>query len=251
MSLFSLNGKTALITGGRRGLGFEIARALIGAGARVFINGRQADAVDAAARALGPQAVALPFDVADARARQEALDQIAAQSDGLDILVNTVGIRDRRQADAFSVEDLTTMLSVNLVAPFDLCRLAAAQMAARGQGGRMINVTSIAGHIARSGDAAYTTAKAGLTGMTRAFAAEYGQHGITVNAIAPGFFATETNAAMVGDPAIGQFLAARTALGRWGKPEEIAGSAVFLCSPAASYVTGHVLFVDGGLSAHF
>jgi gluconate 5-dehydrogenase len=251
LSLFSLAGKTALVTGSGRGLGFEIARGLASAGALVYINGRRPNMLEAAAADIGPNAIPLAFDISSADARRAALARIAEKTGHLDILVNNVGIRDRRDALAFADGDFHNLLDINLVAPFDLCRHAAAQMMASGAGGRIVNVTSIAGHVARAGDAAYTAAKAGLTGLTRAFAAEFGPRGITVNAIAPGFFATETNAAMIADQKVDGFLTSRTSLGRWGQPKEIAGAAVFLCSDAASYVTGHVLFVDGGMTAHF
>ncbi len=254
---FSLHGRVALVSGAARGLGLEIARGLAEAGAEVWLNGRDRAALDAAIATLHAQQPAarlhaLPFDVADADALAAGLAAIAAAHGRLDILVNNVGQRDRRALDDFALADVRRLLDVNLVAPFELARRAAALMPGPDQGGgRIVNITSIAGPIARDGDAAYTAAKGGLAALTRALAAELGPRGITVNAVAPGFFATETNAALAADPRTVHWLRQRTSLGRGGRPEEIAGAVVFLASAAASYITGTTLAVDGGYLAHF
>lgn len=252
--MFSLDGRLALISGSARGLGFEIAKGLSAQGAHVLINGRNPTSVAAAVekiRTLGGLADGMTFDIGDHRRVEDAMAQIQRSWGSLDILVNNVGIRDRRGLFDFETDDARHMLEVNLLAPFSLCREAARKMIDRGRGGRIINITSIAASIAGPGDAAYTMAKGGLASLTRALAAELGRYAITVNGIAPGFFATETNATIAADPQIERMLAHRTSLGRWGQPSEIAGAVAFLASDEASYVTGETIAVDGGYLAHF
>jgi gluconate 5-dehydrogenase len=236
-----------------RGLGLAMATCLARAGARVLVNGRApsrlAPIVDSL-RAQGLDAVPLAFDVADEAATEAGFAEIIREHGRLDILVSNVGLRNRRAIGELTRADMRQMLETNLTAAFGLAKAAADVMLPR-RHGRLIMVTSVAGPLSRSGDAAYTASKGGLAALTRSLAVEYGPHGITSNAIAPGFFATETNAYLMGDPATQAFLERRVPLRRWGNPAEIGGAAVFLASDEAAYVNGHVLTVDGGFSASY
>lgn len=246
----SLDGRTALVTGGNRGLGLEMCRGLARAGARVLVNGRDPERTATAVAGLvadGLDAAPAVFDVGTVR--EECLTAYGR----IDVLVNNVGQRDRRGSLDLPVADFRRLVEVDLTAAYALSRLVAARQIADGvPSGAIVNVSSVVGGtLGHRGDVAYAAAKAGLEGLTRAMAADLGEHGIRVNAVAPGTFATEVNAPLFATAEWQRWVRERTLLGRFGKPSEIAGAVVFLAGPDASYVTGQVLVVDGGLVSRF
>jgi gluconate 5-dehydrogenase len=214
----------------------------------VLLNGRDAAALQARAAELGGGTGTLAFDVTDADAVRAAFARIATEHGRLDILVNNAGIIPRKPLLETSDADWQAVIDSNLTAYFRLAR-EAARLMVPARYGRIIMISSIMGLLARPTIPGYVTAKAGLHGMVRAMAVELAPHGITVNAVAPGFVPTDATQALHADPKFNEWISGRAPLGRWCEPSEVAGPAVFLASDAASYVTGHVLVVDGGLTA--
>ncbi len=250
--IFSLDGKVALVTGASRGLGRAMALALAGCGAHVVVHGRNDAGIAqtrAAIVAAGGAATAMAFDTTDIAAADAAIDGIEADLGHLDILVNNAGYGNGRTASEATNAEWNEIIDVDLNACFRLAKRASAGMIRRGWG-RIINISSINAHIAREANASYCAAKAGLEGMTRALAVEWGRHGVTVNAIAPGYMLTPDNmdTPLRSDPVHHRRFAQRTALGRWGQADELDGAVIYLASNASAYCTGHVLIVDGGMS---
>lgn len=249
--LFDLAGRVALVTGSSRGLGWAMAEAMAEAGAHVVLNGREAQTLEERVKRLrerGLAASAAAFDVTEEAAMVASVARIAEEHGRLDIAIANAGIQNRTPFLELSTDDCRRMIETNLVAVLLLAREAARPMVARGAG-RLIFTGSIMGQVGRPTVHPYAASKAGVMGVVKSLAAELGPKGINVNAIAPGFFATEMNAALVENPTFSAWVAQRTALQRWAEPPEIAGTAVFLASEASSYLTGQTITVDGGLVA--
>jgi gluconate 5-dehydrogenase len=248
--MFRLDGKVALITGSTRGLGWAMAEAMAERGAHVVITGRDDAEVGERASSLvgrGYSAEGRAGDLTDLDGAVAGIDQLVEARGRLDILVNNAGVNARAPIEDFTRDDWERVLHVNLHAPFVLSQAAARHMKAAGRG-RIINTGSIMGTVARPTIPAYVSSKGGLEALTKALAVELSPHGITVNAIGPGYVATEMNTALVEDPTFDAMVKEKTPVGRWGEPHEIAAAAVFLASDEASYITGQKLIVDGGMT---
>ena len=250
---FSLKGQVAVVTGASRGLGLEMARAIAESGARVYLVARGKEQLDKAAAELcaaGHDAKVSAFDLSDGEACVRGIRAIGEAEGRLDILVNNAGINAWEPLAEAKTSTWDQVMGTNVRAPYLLCREAARFMVPRGYG-RIVNVGSALSVTGREKITAYVSSKHGLAGLTRAIAAELGPKGVTCNMMAPGYFLTEINTTILARPGYEKGVSGRIPLGRWGDPEEAGGVIAFMVSKAASYMNGHVLVVDGGLTETF
>ncbi len=248
-SIFDLSGRTALITGSSRGLGLAIAEGLADAGARIILNGVSETRLAAAAETLRGKSHDVQtarFDVTDETAVTEAFTRFDAEDTAIDILVNNAGIQFRKPMLDLETADWQRVIDTNLTSAFVIGREAAKRMAKRGHG-KIINIGSLTSELARATVAPYTVAKGGIKMLTKAMAAEWGELGIQTNAIGPGYMVTDMNEALLSNPDFDAWVKARTPMRRWGQPDELAGTAVYLASNASNYVSGQIIYIDGGM----
>ena len=251
MELFSLQGKQALITGSSQGIGFAMAEGLGRAGARLMLNGRDKLKLDAAHKALAAKGLdvsSLAFDVTDETAVNDAIARIENDSGAIDILFNNAGMQFRTALEDYPAEKFRELLRVNIESAFLVGKAVAKGMIKR-QAGKIINICSVQSELGRPSIAPYAATKGAIKMLTKGMCADWAKHGIQVNAIGPGYFKTPLNQALVDNPEFSAWLEKRTPAGRWGDVGELIGAAVFLASPASSFVNGHILYVDGGISS--
>ena len=248
LDLFRLDGRVALVTGAASGLGAAIATALAEAGAQVAVHGNRRAATDTAA-AIGPSAAAFQADLSDTGGAEKLFADVKQRFGRIDILVNNAGTIHRDAAENFPLEDWQRVLQVNLTSVFQLSQLVGRDLLSRKTGGKIINIASLLSFQGGIRVPAYAASKGGVAQLTKALANEWAPHNIQVNAIAPGYFATANTQALQADPVRNRQILERIPAARWGRPQDLAGAALFLASRASDYVTGTVLTVDGGWMA--
>jgi gluconate 5-dehydrogenase len=251
LKLFDLSGRTALITGSSAGIGLALARGLAGAGARVVLNARNLPKLELAAQQLrtaGATVHTLACDVSDAQSVSAGVARIEAELGAIDILVNNAGMQRRAPLQDFEQADWHELMRTNLDSVFIVGQAVARHMIERKRG-KIINICSVQSELGRPGIAPYTASKGAVKMLTKGMAIDWGPHGLQVNGLGPGYFKTELNQALVDNPEFNQWLIGRTPSRRWGDVEDLVGAAVFLASDASRFVNGHILYVDGGVTA--
>ncbi|KQN72379.1 SDR family oxidoreductase [Devosia sp. Leaf64] len=247
MQIFDLTGRRALVTGSSQGIGLALAKGLAEAGASVALNGRDEAKLAEAALQI-PGAATLAFDVTDHAAARAAVDAFEAQTGAIDILVNNAGMQFRAPLEDFPADAFTRLLQTNVASVFNVGQACARHMITR-RAGKIINIASVQTALARPSIAPYTATKGAVGNLTKGMCTDWAKYGLQCNAIAPGYFDTPLNAALVADKDFSAWLEKRTPAGRWGDVEELVGACIFLASPASSFVNGHTLYVDGGITA--
>jgi gluconate 5-dehydrogenase len=248
LGLFDLKGRRALITGSSQGIGLALAKGLAAAGAELVLNGRDEEKLAKAADSFDGKVHILPFDATDHEAARRAVDAFEADNGAIDILVNNAGMQFRTPLEDFPADAFERLLRTNISSVFNVGQAVARNMIKRGAG-KIINIASVQTALARPSIAPYTATKGAVGNLTKGMATDWAKYGLQCNAIAPGYFDTPLNAALVADADFSAWLEKRTPAGRWGQVEELVGACIFLASDASSFVNGHVLYVDGGITA--
>ncbi len=251
--LFDLTGRTVLVTGAGRGIGFAIARGLAGQGADVALIARTESQLVAARKQIetetGRKAWIFPFDLADVGHVAGLFEEVVQATGGIDILVNCAGTTAREPSEEASLESFNRVMDVNLTEVLLLCQAFCRHRKQVGKPGRIINIGSLACHAARPTIAAYACSKMGVLALTRTLAVEWAKYGINVNAIGPGYIATDLTAPLQADADFSRWVLSKTPLNRWGRPEDLVGTAILLASQAGEFITGQIFYVDGGWTA--
>ena len=248
--LFSLKGKTALITGSSQGIGLALAKGLFNAGANIILNGRKRDKLDEAAKQFDNRQslYKLCFDVRNYEEIEKSVNNFENNEAQIDILINNAGIQFRSPLEEFPKDKFDNLIETNVISLFNVSKCVAKFMIKRQQG-KIINIASVQTSLARPGIAPYTVSKGAVGNFTKGMATDWAKYGLQCNAIAPGYFKTPLNKALVEDKDFSTWLENRTPARRWGEVNELIGASIFLSSNASSFVNGHILYVDGGITA--